>query len=200
MTDAETTKAVPLEVLLGFARGEAGAFKEVYRAHAPQVRRWVARFFRAPFEQEEAHQEVWLQVHRMARSFDVNHGPPAPWLRALCANRCRELLRARGRQPSPSVPLEDLGQAEWLDAPGPDDGAQRLRLQAAVAEFARGLDATEAQVLQRGLVDEVSHERLAAELGVSVRRSKYLKKKLLERAAADPLLAALAKDLLGGEA
>ena len=67
-----------------------------------------------------------------------------------------------------------------------------------MTEFARGLDATEVRVLQLALVDELSHDALAARLGVTVRQSKYLKKKLLERAAADPKLAALASDLLGG--
>jgi RNA polymerase sigma-70 factor, ECF subfamily len=198
MSPHEEKTGLPVEVLVRFARGDRAAFLEVYRAHQGKVRRWVGRFFRSPFEQDEAQQEVWLHVHRVTGSFDVNQGAAGPWLRAVTANRCRELLRARGREPDATVPLDDLGQAEWLDAPGPEEAAVRSRLAEAVAAFARTLDDTERAVLQHGLVDELSHEALAAKLGVNVRRSKYLKKKLLERAAADPTLAAVARDVLGG--
>jgi RNA polymerase sigma-70 factor, ECF subfamily len=196
---APSDRQLPPGVLARFAQGERDAFLEVYRAHAADVRRWVGRFFRSPFEQEEAAQEVWLQVHRRADSFDVNQGALAPWLRAVAAHRCLELLRARGRRPNAYLPLEDLGQAEWLDAPGPDDAALLSKLRDAVASFAQGLDETEARVLREGLVEELTHEELAARLDVNVRRSKYLKKKLLERAWADPHLGSLARELLGGE-
>jgi SAM-dependent MidA family methyltransferase len=42
-------------------------------------------------------QEIWLQVHRMCEAYDPARGPLLPWLRAVAVNRCRELLRARGR-------------------------------------------------------------------------------------------------------
>ena len=57
---------IPEHVVERFRRGEREAFVEVYRAWAPLLRRWVARFFKSPFEQEEAVQEVWLVAHRQS--------------------------------------------------------------------------------------------------------------------------------------
>ena len=193
--DARET-AVPSSSVVRFAAGDRDAFVEVYRAYASPLRRWVAKFFRSPFEQEEAVQEAWLTVHRMHRAYDVNKGPLAPWLRALTANRCRELLRARGRRPDASVPLEDVEDALWLDGPGPEDAVLRTKLREAVERFAQGLAPDEGRVLRDGLVDGQSHEQLAVTLGLTVRQSKYLKLKLIQRAAADPALRQLAAELL----
>ena len=187
---------VPSTSVVRFASGDRDAFVEVYRAYAGQVRRWVARFFKSPFEQEEAVQEAWLTVHRMQGRYDINKGELSPWLRTVVANRCRELLRAKGRRPDASVPIEDLDQALWLEGPGPDDAVFRTKLREAVERFAAGLDPDEAKVLRHGLMEEQTHEELATVLGVNVRRSKYLKLKLLQRAASDEGLKALAVEVL----
>src|SRR5687768_890243 len=113
-----------------FARGGRDAFVEAYTAHAGQVRRWVRRFFHSPFEQEEAVQEVWLTAHRMQGRYEPSKGPLLPWLRSLCANRCRELLRAASRRPPSDVPVEDVAEALWLDAPGPDEALHAAALKA----------------------------------------------------------------------
>ncbi len=135
-------------------------------------------------------------VHRRLGSYDVNKGPLAPWLRTVTANRCRELLRAKGRRPDATVPIDDDDDALWLDAPGPDDAVLRKKLREAVEAFAATLDAEEATVLRHGLLEESSIHELAKALGVNVRRSKYLKLKLLQRAAADPALKALAAEVM----
>lgn len=187
---------MPSTSVVRFAAGDRDAFLVVYRAFGGQVRRWAAKFFKSPFEQEEAVQEAWLTVHRMHHTYDVNKGELAPWLRTVVANRCRELLRAKGRRPDASVPLDDVEGGLFEGAPGPDDAAQRATLRAAVERFAATLDPEEAKVLKHGLIEEQTHDELAAALGVNVRRSKYLKLKLLQRAAADPGLKALAEELL----
>ncbi len=172
-----------VDTLARFARGERAAFGEVYRAHARDVFRWVAQCFSSPFEQEEAVQEVWLMVHRVCGSYDVNRGPLAPWLRVVAGNRCKELLRARGRRPQPSEPLEAVEQA--LVAPGLEEGMAKATLAAAVDRFAGTLPPDEARLLREGLVGELSLEETARRLSITVRQCKYLKKKLLARAAGD---------------
>ena len=132
----------------------------------------------------------------MHRAYDVNKGELEPWLRTLVANRCRELLRAKGRRPDASVPLEDVEDALGLDAPGPDQSVHRTRLREAVERFAATLDPEATKVLRQGLIEEQSHEELAKALGVTVRRAKYLKLKLLQRASEDPVLRALADEVL----
>jgi len=176
-----------------FRRGEREAFLSVYESHAPAVRTLVGRFFTSPFEREEAVQEVWLHVHRIAGSFDPTRGGLAPWLRAVAANRCKELLRARGRRPDPRIELTDEHAEEPAGA-GPEHAARVARAREAVTRFEAQLPREEAVVFRLSLVEERSHDEVALAAGISARRCKYLRGKLLVRAAADPALrAALAE-------
>jgi RNA polymerase sigma-70 factor (ECF subfamily) len=178
-----------------FARGGRDAFVEVYAAHGPQVRRWVRRFFKSPFEQEEAVQEVWLTAHRMQTLYVPSRGPLLPWLRAVCANRCRELLRAASRRPPSDVPIDDVSDALWLEAAGPDQAVHGAKVRTEVARFAAGLPPDEARMLQLWFVEQRTHPEIAKELGIDERRSKYLKQKVLLAASRDEKLMALMQEM-----
>lgn len=177
-----------------FPKGGRDAFVEVYGAHAALVRRWVRRFFKSPFEQEEAVQEVWLTAHRMQAHYEPSRGALLPWLRTLCANRCRELLRAASRRPPEGVPLDDVADALWLDAPLPDVAVHAAALRTELQRFSAALPAEEARVLQLVFVEQRSHAEVAQALGCDERRSKYLKQKVLAAAAKDERLMALMKE------
>jgi RNA polymerase sigma-70 factor (ECF subfamily) len=169
------------DLLERFRQGDDSAFMTIHDHYAAELRPLVARFFRSPFEREEASQEVWLQVYRMARAYDPERGQLLPWLRALAINRCREILRAQRRRPAPNVELTDAAlQAEE----SPELSARAERLRAAVAAFVATLDAEEAGVFRLALIEELGHDEVATRLKISPRRCKYLKVKLLARAAA----------------
>jgi RNA polymerase sigma-70 factor (ECF subfamily) len=170
-----------------FRLGGREAFVAIYEAHAGAVRALVARFFPRPFEQEEAVQEVWLHVHRVAGSFDAARGELLSWLRTVAANRCKELLRARGRRPDPGVEVQEGHVVERRD---PESAARAARARDAVTRFAKGLAPDEAAVFRLSLVEERGHDEVARAAGISARRCKYLRMKLLLRAAADPALRA----------
>jgi len=177
--------ALDRAIIQRFRGGDREAFLIVYDAHAALVRPLVARFFARPFEREEAVQEVWLLVVRMAASFDPDRGDLAAWLRALAANRCKELLRARGRRPNADTALGD----DDLVAPSdPERLARAERLRAVVARFEAVLAGDEAAVFRLSLLEERSHEEVARAAAISVRRCKYLRMKLLARAALQPEL------------
>ncbi len=165
----------------------------MYDTYAPALRPLVARFFPNPFEREEATQELWLLVHRMAGMFDPARGELLAWLRAVAVNRCKELLRARGRRPEARDVIDD----DTLVAPSdPEAAAGGQRLRAAVVRFCAALPAQQAAVFQLSLVEEQSHEQVAATVGISARRCKYLRMKLLARAAADPELRAALREVI----
>jgi RNA polymerase sigma-70 factor (ECF subfamily) len=183
--------------LAAAAAGDVGAFLQLYQAHAGEVRAVARRFFPRPFEQEEAVQEIWLQVHRGLRSFDAGRGSFAGWLRAVALNRCREILRAARRRPPAGL---DGEPGEDSDAPpDPEHEVRRHRLQAAVDGFTRRLSPALADVLRLALIEELSHEQIADRLGISVRRSKYLKKLVLARATRDAGLKAALDELRGAD-
>lgn len=157
----------------------------VYDAHAPALRALVARFFQRTFEREEAIQEVWLLVHRVAGTFDPARGPLLAWLRTVAANRCKELLRAQGRRPDPKL---EVAESDWVAASDPEQETRAARMNTAVAQFAARLQSDEARVFQLLLVEDHTYGEAAKLSGISARRCKYLRMKLLLRAAADPAL------------
>jgi RNA polymerase sigma-70 factor (ECF subfamily) len=180
------------ELLARFIAGEKQAFDRVFAELRRDMFLVVQRFFRSPFDQEEAFQEVWLQLHRARSQLDVNrHQEFVGWARRVARNRCIDLLKARQRRPE--VPVEDVepaGDAGQLEA------VVGAKLQQALASFVERLDAEQQRFFQLCFREELSHEEIAAELSISVRRSKYLKKKLLERMVKNPGL----RRLVGGEA
>jgi RNA polymerase sigma-70 factor (ECF subfamily) len=177
-----------------FRSGERAAFVAVYEAHGAAVRALVGRYFPHAFEREEAVQEVWLLVHRVAGSFDAERGALLPWLRTVAANRCKELLRARGRRPDARV---ELGGDEEADGPSPEDDTRAARVRDAVTRFEARLAPDEAKVFRLSLIEERAHDEAAQAAGVSVRRCKYLRMKLLLRVAADPALRAALGEVTG---
>lgn len=188
----------PTELLGRFSRGDRDAFFELYQANEPAVRALAARFFPSPFEHEEAVQEIWLTVYRTGGSYDARRGPFLAWLRAVAMNRCREILRAKGRRPLADRDLEDAPEESLeLEGAGPERAAQHARMREAVARFARSLPEEEARVLELALMEERSLEEVASALSVNIRRCKYLKKKLLVRATSDPGLLRVLEELLG---
>lgn len=181
-------------VVAAFRAGDRAAFITVYDALSAQVRPVIARFFPSSFERDEAVQEVWMHVLGVARSFDPARGELLPWLRSVAANRCRELLRARGRRVQPDAELEpDL----VADGDAPDTHASRARARAALERFAGRLTGPEARVFKLSILDERSHDEVAAALGISPRRCKYLRLKVLRRALADSGLRQALEELGG---
>jgi RNA polymerase sigma factor (sigma-70 family) len=180
------------DLLQRFASGDPEAFFAIYAAHAGEVRALVARHFARAFEREEAVQEVWLQVHRVASRFDPARGQLRPWLQSVATNRCRELLRARGRRPLLSAETDDATPATTET---PETVAQGGRVQAAIARFRATLTSEEAEVFRLGVLEERSHDEVAVALGISPRRAKYLKLKLLDRAASTAELRALLREV-----
>jgi RNA polymerase sigma-70 factor (ECF subfamily) len=182
-----------------FQRGDREAFLIVHDACAPALRPLVARFFPRPFEREEALQEVWLHAYRIAATYDPARGELVPWLRAVAVNRCKELLRARGRRPDARASLDEGALARLLAGePDPEVATRAERLRAAVARFSATLSGEEAAVFRLSLLEERTHEEVAAALGTSARRCKYLRSKLLARAAAHPELRAALEEVIDG--
>ena len=169
----------PRDVVVAYAAGDRGAFEQLFELARLDIFRVVRRYFRSAFDQEEAFQEAWLQIYRMHRRFDVNrHREFLPWARQVARNRCLDLLKARGRRP-------ELVPAEVDRRPGADppqlEQLAGARVREAVRAFARRLDDQERRFFELCFVAELPHDQIARRLSISVRRSKYLNKKLLAR-------------------
>ncbi len=140
-------------------------------------------------------------VHRNCTTYVPERGSFRGWLWTVTANRCREILRARGRQPALNARsgMSDADLNALEDPPdddrNPEVTVHRSRLREIVARFAAKLSGDERAMLRLGFAEERSHEEIAATLGATVRQCKYLKKKVLARALSDPELQAAMREL-----
>jgi len=194
---------IPLnpDQLESFRLGHPEAFAAVFQAYASRVRSMVARFMSSPVEQEEAVQEAWLLIHRMRQSYSPERGSLPAWLCTLTANRCKELLRARGRRPQSTEALDDeLAESEGMvSVDHPENAAVNSRIRDALEVFLAELPLDEKRLVQEGLFQGRTHDEMAAATGLSARQCKYLKKKILSRAAEHPALLRALSELRGGE-
>ena len=183
-TTSNGAKGFSQELVVRFVGGDQEAFLRIFDRLKGTVLIQARRYFNRPFDQEEAFQEAWLQIYRRRTRFDVNrHHELAGWVRQVARNRCLDLLKARGR--GRELPVERM------EAPCEASQHQALagtRLRAALEEFVSRLDPEQRRHFALCFVQELSHEEVAQELSITVRRSKYLKKKTVTRMLKSPAL------------
>lgn len=183
---------VPTPALLSrFRDGDRAAFEEVFEEFNPLVVAVVARHFRSPFDQEDAVQEVWLQVYRNRRFIDPRKAREFPgWIRTVARNRALDLRPRRG----PPQPLVDPPEAPGAS---PDRRAGVRQSLDRIREAADRAGRSVRDWFEASLDGSPDHAELARTLGITVRRSKYLKKLLLKAVLEDPRLRETLGDLVG---
>jgi len=100
------------QLLAEHVAGQPGRFEQLVRRHSGELFRFLARFTGNAATGEDLVQEVFLQIHLSAASFDRSRRLK-PWLFAIAANKARDRLRSRRRRPE--VPLDApvaAGEAE----------------------------------------------------------------------------------------
>jgi RNA polymerase sigma factor (sigma-70 family) len=118
-----------------------------------------------------------LKIYRVRTRFDVNRYEEfLPWARAVARNRCIDLMKARGRRME--IPVKDMEMP--CEARQVRVVADR-QVRQAVDSFVAGLKPEEQRFFELCFVRELAHEEIGRRLGISARRSKYLKKKMLTK-------------------
>ncbi|HEX5926001.1 MAG TPA: sigma-70 family RNA polymerase sigma factor [Baekduia sp.] len=160
------------ELLTALRHGDADAFATLCSRHEPALRRYAAQILRArPAIVDDVVQESILRANRALRR-DDRHIEVRPYLYRLVRNCCLdELARVR----TDSVPLHLL---QPHDEPTAGDSAhvaleRRDRLGATLADLAT-LPESQRHALVRREIDGLSHEQVAAELGITPGASKSL--------------------------
>ncbi len=168
--------------LEAFRRGEREAFACMVQGFGSTVRSIVMRYFREPFDRDEALQEVWLHLYRQRQALDPDRaGEVRGFVATLARRRCIELLRAAGRQP----PVDEGDEAAAPDPAGEAERAaagERRELAEAVAAFRARLDPEWQRFFDLHFVEGLPAAEVARRLGMGVPRSKYVKRVLVARA------------------
>jgi RNA polymerase sigma-70 factor (ECF subfamily) len=99
------------------ARGDAGAFTHLVRAHSAALHGYFVR--RMPGAAEDLLSETWLQAFAARRTFDASRGSARGWLFGVARNVLAQQLRRAGREePAPGPDVTDPWQVvdQRLDA------------------------------------------------------------------------------------
>jgi len=162
-------RAVDLELAQRCRRGDAGAFEELYRAHAGRLYNLVFRMAGSADEADDLLQDVFLHAHRKLGSFrgDSSLGT---WLYRLAVNHCLDFLRGRqAKMTRVTDSLDEDGASEPAAAsPSVPTAVSRIDLERAIARLPDGCRA--AFVLHD--VEGFEHNEVGRLLGVSEGTSK----------------------------
>lgn len=150
-------------------RGEAGAFEEVYRAHAPRLFGLIVRMVGNQADAEDLLQEVFLAAHRKLDGFR-GESALGTWLYRLATNHVLDHLRSRAARTGQVTDAFDDDPV--LPDPGSRAIAERtvaqMDLERAVAQLPEGCRA--AFLLHD--VEGLEHREVAEALGIAEGTSK----------------------------
>src|SRR5262245_60030876 len=188
------------ELMRFVAAGDQDALGPLHTRYAGLVFGLAARSL-DPTAAEEIVQDVFLTVWRKADTYDPERGPVRPWLLRIAHLRVANELRRRGRRPT-VVPDPDGTQLAAVPdrAPEPDEETWHEFRREAVQTAVAALPPAQRQALSLAFFDELSHEQVAAFLGLPLGTAKTRIRSGMQRLRTSlvPLLTALAIVLTGG--
>lgn len=182
-------------------RGDAEAFRELFRAHRQDVTRLAQRMLGRSTELEDIVQEVFLQVHRSIRDF--RHGARfSTWLYRVTVNVV--LMHRRAAKSRPVFGSAPDGLLAVDHKPFADEQLDRERRVAAFHRLLERLSEKKRTVFVLHELEGLPPGEIAQIVGspvLTVRtRLFYARRELLALLAQEPALAALATELGSDEA
>lgn len=160
------------ELMRRVAAGSAEALDELHRRFARSIFRLAARTFdRAAAE--DLVQDVFLAVWRNAARFDPERGTVRAWMLQIAHFRLLNELRRRSRQPE-IVPDPDGLVLERLPAggAGPAEAASAQHRRDVLSAALGQLTPPQREAIGLAFVDDLTHEEVAAELGLPLGTAK----------------------------
>jgi RNA polymerase sigma factor (sigma-70 family) len=162
MSPAE--QAVAQERIAQAKAGNAEAWGELYREHAPAIFRFCRRAMPTREDAEDATMDIFIKVRQKLSQYDASR-PFSAWLYTVAANHCWDLLRRRKLRQG----LE-TGEVENMPLEHPDPGQlEQLIARRSGQEVRRALDKLPARsrmALVLRYYSDMSYDDIAATLGV----------------------------------
>lgn len=150
------------------AGGEPAALREAYDRHGGWVLGSARRSLGSTHDAEDVTQQVFADAWRGRAGFDPDRGVLGAWLAGILRRRVADRLGARGREAWPGA-LGDVAEAEGAlrdlegaGAPLADEVVETL----VVADELAQLPADQARVLRLVVLDELTHQQVAAATGL----------------------------------
>jgi RNA polymerase sigma-70 factor (ECF subfamily) len=160
------------ELMLHLAAGDEGALAPLHSRYASLIFNLAAQSLDRPAA-EEIVQDVFVAIWRRADSYDPDRGPVRPWLLQIARLRVLNELRRRGRRPTAIVDPEGERLAAVPDQTlPPEEAAWHDFRREAVHEAVAALPPPQRQALSLAFFDDLTHEQIAAFLGVPLGTTK----------------------------
>lgn len=140
------------------------------------------RFFRSPFEQEEAVQEALLQVFKAREQIDPLRADALNgWVITVAERRMIDLVRAASVRPQALPEAEGAAPAEPASTRTPEDDARDSELARVVGALEAKLKPSWRPYFRAVFVEGRDFDDARDALGIGRLRAKYLKKVLMMR-------------------
>jgi RNA polymerase sigma factor (sigma-70 family) len=148
--------------LLAAAVSDAGAFRVLYDRYALRIQRYHLRRCRDEEAALDLVAETFAQAWWMRRAFrDEAGGSAGPWLYGIARH---VLLQSVRRERLEDSARQRLGVLEHADRPGVVPEESWLD---GVDELLEGLPVEQRRVLELRVVEDMSYERIAADLAIT---------------------------------
>lgn len=141
-----------------FAEGDVDAFETIFRQSHQDIYRWIVRMVRDPGIAEDLVVETFWRIYRSRATFDWTRSFQA-WSRRIATNVTRDYL---ARRPN------EVDLPENIPEPTRPDPLVGLDIQRKVRMAVAELPPKHRIVAMLALVEERSHEEIAAALGIPV--------------------------------
>lgn len=159
------------ESLRGIAEGQPSALGEFYDRHAGVVYALAVRILKETAEAEEVVQDVFVQVWRHAKTYDVSRASARGWLLMMTRSRAIDRIRARQARPGTGPATSDAAPLSRLadSRPGQDavliDRESIARLEAALEDLPGPMRTALDLAYYEGLTQSAIADRLGEPLG-----------------------------------
>jgi len=143
------------------AAGDRNGLAALYDRYAPILLGLAMRIIRDRREAEDLLHDVFLEVWRTARDYDLGRGRVRTWLVVRMRSRALDVLKSArvSRRSGDGEVLERM-----VASPDPDASPDRQRVRAALAE----LTAEQRAVLELAYFDGQSCSEIATQLGIPI--------------------------------
>ena len=150
--------------------GDADAFGELVRAYSPKLRSAAWRVVRNWADAEDVVQITLWKAYRHLPGFE-ERAALSTWLTCIAVNEGLGLLRKRKVEPMDLVGLDSPSkEVQWPvgQAETPEQLAVSNEVQSTVRQCIKGIHPTYQAALRFRFLDDLSHDEIAARLGLSV--------------------------------
>ncbi|MEL6795838.1 MAG: sigma-70 family RNA polymerase sigma factor [Planctomycetota bacterium] len=155
-----------------YVKGNRDALRQIIDRYQTDLMRFLIRLTGSRDAAEDAFQETFLQLHLSASRFDTSRRL-RPWLFTIAANKARDGLRKKSRQPL-LVLSKPVGESEGIemvdlleiDVPTPSDGMLSAEQQRLVDRAVSQLSHPLREVLLLAYFQRLSYAQIAEELGI----------------------------------